>query len=213
MENEYIASLRKEYNLKTIDPTDLPDDPVEAFRHWFDLALEEGVNEPNAMVLSTVTAEGRPASRVVLLKDLTSQGLVFFTNYSSRKGKEMETKPFASVNFFWPELERQIRIEGKVVKVSKEISEAYFASRPKLSKAGAIVSSQSSVIESKDAMEKRMEELMQLPEEELHRPENWGGYNIIPDYYEFWQGRPGRLHDRIEYKLNDGVWVKSRLSP
>ncbi len=213
MENEHIAALRKEYLKAKLEPSDLPENPVDTFGNWFELALLEKCNEPNAMVLSTV-ANNRPSARVVLLKDCTQSGLVFFTNYLSRKGQQLLENPYASLTFFWHELERQIRIEGKVHKVSADISDAYFASRPRLSQAGALVSSQSQKIQSRDVLDKEMERLMSLPETEtFERPEHWGGYNLVPDYFEFWQGRAGRVHDRITYELENGCWRKYRLSP
>lgn len=211
---EYIAAIRKEYESPVLNPEDLPDDPVIAFKHWFDFAVEQKTDEVNAMVLSTVDSNHRPHSRVVLLKDLTASGLVFFTNYQSEKGRDLEQNPFACVNFFWQPQARQIRIEGRVEKTDQAVSEAYFYSRPRLSQAGAIVSNQSSMIESREPLDKKMAALMALPENEpLPKPDHWGGYNLIPDYFEFWQGRPGRVHDRIAFRLEDGIWKKFRLSP
>jgi len=212
--NDYIAAIRKEYAMPMLDPSDLPNNPVETFKHWFDLAIAEKVEEVNAMVLSTVDAQNRPHSRVVLLKDLTENGLVFFTNYSSKKGQNMTANPMVSINFFWQTMARQIRIEGKVEKVSEAINEAYFSSRPRLSQAGAIVSKQSEEIDSRVPLDKQMEMLMSQPESEpLPKPLNWGGYNVVPTYFEFWQGRPGRVHDRIAYEKNGELWRKYRLSP
>lgn len=214
IQKEYIAAIRKEYLSPVLNPGDLPNDPVTTFHHWFDFAIEEKVDEVNAMVLSTVDTAARPHSRVVLLKDLTETGLVFFTNYGSHKGQQLSENPFAAVTFFWAAQARQIRIEGKVQKVDAAVSEAYWNSRPRLSQAGAIVSAQSSTIESREALDAKMTELMALPETEvLKRPENWGGFNLVPDYFEFWQGRPGRVHDRIAYRKSEQNWVKSRLSP
>lgn len=214
MENEYIASIRKEYEMPIIGPEDFPNEPVQAFKYWFDLAIAEEVDEVNAMVLSTVDAQNRPHSRIVLLKDITDEGLVFFTNYQSKKGHNLEKNPYACVNFYWQQMARQIRVEGKVQKVSEEVSDEYFQSRPRLSQAGAIVSHQSKEIASREEMDAQMEKLMALPETELlKRPTGWGGYCLVPDYFEFWQGRPGRVHDRIAYELKDGHWRKFRLSP
>lgn len=214
IENEYLASIRKEYEMPVLEPADLPNNPVDAFKHWFDFAVAENVEEVNAMVLSTVDAQNKPHSRVVLLKDLTQSGLVFFTNYGSSKGADLENNPNACVTFFWPKLARQIRIEGRVHKVDEAVSKAYFSSRPRLSQAGAIVSSQSKEIESRQPLDEEMTRLMAMPETHpFEKPANWGGYNLIPDYFEFWQGRPGRVHDRICYELNTNTWRKFRRSP
>lgn len=214
MENEHIAALRKEYLRDSIDPSDFPAEPVAAFADWFDLVLAEQCPEPNAMVLSTVGANGRPSSRVVLLKDCTAQGLVFFTNYKSRKGEELFANPYACLNFFWHDLERQIRVEGKVEPLPSSVNDAYFNSRPRLSQAGALASMQSSIILDRQGLDAEMQRLMSLPESEaLVRPSHWGGYCLVPDYFEFWQGRAGRVHDRICYELNVSDWRKFRRSP
>lgn len=214
MRNDHIASLRREYQRATLDPGDMPEDPIWAFNSWFELALAENCVEPNALVLSTADTQGRPSSRVVLLKDCTEAGLVFYTNYHSRKGKQLSENPWAAMNFFWAELERQVRIEGKIEKVESSVSDAYFASRPRLSQAGAIVSAQSTKILGREALDAEMKKLMSLPESEvLQRPVNWGGFCLVPEYFEFWQGRAGRVHDRISYELNHGHWEKFRLSP
>jgi pyridoxamine 5'-phosphate oxidase len=210
---EYLAGLRREYTKATLNPGDLPAHPVDAFAHWFDYALTEGVHEPNAMVLGTVS-NNRPSSRVVLLKELTLEGVVFYTNYLSRKGREIAENPFACVNFFWWQQERQIRIEGKIEKISEAENQKYFRSRPRMSQAGAIVSNQSARIESREELDNKMAELMALPENvELQKPEHWGGFRLIPDYFEFWQGRAGRVHDRIVYELSETGWEQYRLQP
>jgi pyridoxamine 5'-phosphate oxidase len=209
-----IADLRKEYTRAFLNPEDLPDNPLQAFANWFDFAVHENVHEPNAMVLSTVK-NNRPSSRVVLLKGISDHGFVFYTNYKSKKGMELAENPFASLNFHWWQQERQIRIEGKVEQISAEESNQYFQSRPRLSQAGAIVSDQSSIIASRDDLDEAMKRIMEDPEATiLKRPVHWGGYRLIPDYLEFWQGRPGRVHDRIAFSLTtEGIWLKSRLSP
>jgi len=209
-----IADLRKEYTRAVLNPEDLPDDPLQAFANWFDFAVHENVHEPNAMVLSTVK-NNRPSSRVVLLKGISDHGFVFYTNYKSKKGMELAENPFASLNFHWWQQERQIRIEGKVEQISAEESDQYFQSRPRLSQAGAIVSDQSSIIVSRDDLDMAMKRIMEDTEATiLKRPVHWGGYRLIPDYLEFWQGRPGRVHDRIAFSLTtEGIWLKSRLSP
>jgi pyridoxamine 5'-phosphate oxidase len=209
-----IADLRKEYTRAVLNPEDLPDNPLQAFANWFDFAIHENVHEPNAMVLSTVK-NNRPSSRVVLLKGISDNGFVFYTNYKSKKGMELAANPYASLNFHWWQQERQIRIEGKVEKVSDGESDAYFQSRPRLSQAGAIVSDQSMIIDSRDGLDEAMKRIMNDPlETTLQRPKHWGGFRLIPDYIEFWQGRPGRVHDRIAFTLTgQGIWSKSRLSP
>lgn len=209
-----IADLRKEYTRAFLNPEDLPEDPLQAFANWFDFALHENVHEPNAMVLSTVN-DNRPSSRVVLLKGIAEKGFVFYTNYHSKKGRELQDNPNACLNFHWWQQERQIRIEGKVEKISEQESDEYFYSRPRLSQAGAIVSAQSSIIDSREPLDQAMKALMESSvESPLIRPQHWGGYCLIPDYLEFWQGRAGRVHDRIAYTLDKpGVWSKFRLSP
>jgi pyridoxamine 5'-phosphate oxidase len=209
-----IADLRKEYTRAFLNPQDLPENPLQAFSNWFDFAMHENVYEPNAMVLSTVSGN-RPSSRVVLLKGISEGGLVFYTNYNSKKGRELLENPFACLNFHWAQLERQVRIEGKVEKVTAQESDVYFQSRPRLSQAGAVVSNQSSIIDSRDELDEAMKQLMDEENNELLvRPLHWGGFRLIPDYLEFWQGRPGRVHDRIAYSRSaDGSWSKRRLSP
>ena len=214
MNRSDIADLRKEYSRSFLNPEDLPQNPLEAFTNWFDFALHEQVHEPNAMVLSTVHGN-RPSSRVVLLKGIVDQGFIFFTNYNSKKGRELLENPFACLNFHWWQQERQIRIEGKVAKISEQESDEYFHSRPRLSKAGAIVSDQSTIIESRRPLDDAMNKLMESSDDStLIRPKHWGGYCLVPDYLEFWQGRPGRVHDRIAYAREaSGAWTKFRLSP
>lgn len=214
MNRSDIADLRKEYTRAFLNPEDLPDNPLQAFANWFDFAIHESLHEPNAMVLSTAV-NNRPSSRVVLLKGISEGGFVFYTNYNSKKGRELIENPVASLNFHWAQQERQVRIEGKVEKVSAQESDEYFDSRPRLSQAGAIVSGQSSVVNSRQELDSSMKELMESnPDKPLVRPAHWGGFRLMPDYLEFWQGRPGRVHDRIAYSLSaDGSWSKSRLSP
>lgn len=214
MNRSDIADLRKEYTRAFLNLEDLPDNPLQAFANWFDFAIHESLHEPNAMVLSTAV-NNRPSSRVVLLKGISEGGFVFYTNYNSKKGRELIENPVASLNFHWAQQERQVRIEGKVEKVSAQESDEYFDSRPRLSQAGAIVSEQSSVVNSRQELDSSMKELMESnPDKPLVRPAHWGGFRLMPDYLEFWQGRPGRVHDRIAYSLSaDGSWSKSRLSP
>jgi len=214
MNRSDIADLRKEYGRSFLNPEDLPQNPLEAFTNWFDFAMHENLYEPNAMVLSTAV-NNRPSSRVVLLKGISDGGFVFYTNYNSKKGHELIENPFASLNFHWAQQERQVRIEGKVEKVSAAESDAYFQSRPRLSQAGAIVSAQSSVVNSREELDAAMKEFMESdPDKPLVRPAHWGGFRLMPDYLEFWQGRPGRVHDRIAYSYSAvGGWTKCRLSP
>ncbi|MBD2752932.1 pyridoxamine 5'-phosphate oxidase [Spirosoma validum] len=209
-----ISDLRNEYTLSGLDKTDVLSDPIAQFRRWFDAALSARVPEPNAMHVSTVTANGRPDGRIVLLKDVSDTGFTFYTNYESRKGRELTDHPFATLTFFYPELERQMRIEGRVEKVSAAESDAYFNSRPRGSQIGAWVSHQSSVIDNRDVLETRQRELeAQFAGQPVPRPPYWGGFRVLPDVLEFWQGRPSRLHDRIRYRKDENNWLIERLSP
>ena len=209
-----IADLRKEYTKNGLSEEDVKDNPTEQFQNWFDAALDSGLPEPNAMHLSTVSEEGRPSSRIVLLKELDDKGFVFYTNYHSKKGRDLAVNPFASLTFFWVDLERQVRIEGKVTKVSVQESDDYFAIRPRGSQIGSWVSHQSEIIPSRDVLEQKQREYeQQFVDRVVPRPPHWGGYRLIPDRVEFWQGRPGRLHDRIVYDLRAEKWAISRLAP
>lgn len=213
MDNQ-IASLRNEYTKAALEVNQTAESPLEQFREWFNEARKSEVMEPNAMVLSTVDQEGRPVGRVVLLKDLTGQGFSFYTNYNSRKGKEIEKNPFASLTFFWPELERQVRIEGKLQKTSKQASDTYFASRPRGSQIGAWASPQSEEIPDRESLEIRERNYQERFEgKEVPRPDHWGGYELIPDKIEFWQGRKSRLHDRVFYQKGSNGWTRKRLAP
>ena len=209
-----ISDLRNEYTLSGLDLSDVSPNPIDQFRRWFEAALSAHLPEPNAMHISTITAEGRPDGRIVLLKDVSDQGFTFYTNYESNKGQQLINHPFAALTFFYPELERQIRIEGQVEKVSADESDAYFASRPRGSQIGAWVSHQSSIIDNRDVLETRQRELeTQFAEKPIPRPPHWGGFRVMPDSLEFWQGRPSRLHDRIRYRKKGAEWVIDRLSP
>lgn len=207
-----IANLRKEYSFKQLSINDVNNNPIRQFNLWFEEAVSAEILEPNAMVLSTVH-DNKPSSRVVLLKEIRDNGFVFFTNYDSKKGKALETNPFASINFFWPELERQVRIEGIVTKISESDSNDYFKTRPIESRIGAWVSPQSRVIENRAWLEQRESEfILKFKDGEIPKPENWGGYILNPILMEFWQGRPSRLHDRILYTM-DQSWRISILAP
>ncbi|MEZ0538659.1 pyridoxamine 5'-phosphate oxidase [Fibrella arboris] len=209
-----IADLRKDYTLNGLDQTDVSADPFAQFQQWFDAALAAGINEPNAMHLATVSPEGRPEGRIVLVKGIDDTGFSFYTNYSSRKAASLAVHPFASLTFFWPELERQVRIEGRVEKVTESESDAYFNSRPRGSQIGAWVSHQSEVITGRDVLATKQQRLDdQFNNQPIPRPPFWGGYRVIPDQIEFWQGRPSRLHDRIRYRLEAGTWLIERVSP
>ncbi len=211
-----INQLRQEYQKAALDAAQVDAEPIVQFGKWFQEALDAGVPEPNAMTLATATSEGKPSARIVLLKGFDRQGFSFFTNYQSRKGLEFEQNPFAALVFWWIELERQVRIEGRVEKLPPEQSAEYFQSRPRGSQIGAWASPQSAVIESRAVLETRVHELEQeyAGVETLPRPEHWGGYLVIPTIIEFWQGRPNRLHDRICYTLqSDGTWNIKRLAP
>lgn len=209
-----LASLRREYSKNKLSRSSVTADPFEQFRKWMDEALNSELPEPTAMMLSTVSAECRPSSRVVLLKGYGPDGFVFFTNYKSRKGRELEVNPYAALHFFWPELERQINVSGSVSKVPADESDEYFASRPYTSRIGAWASHQSETLASRTELVKRAAALMvKYPTGHVPRPPHWGGYRLTPDRFEFWQGRESRLHDRIIYELKGDAWEISRLSP
>lgn len=209
-----IEGLRNEYALEELEESGVSADPMEQFRLWFEQALRSEVTEANAMSLATATKDAKPSVRIVLLKGFDQQGFRFFTNYESRKGRELQENPFASLCFFWPELERQIRIEGSIEKVSREESVEYFEKRPRLSQLGAWASSQSDVLESREELEKKFTDLDQkFKNSSIPAPEHWGGYRLLPSSIEFWQGRTGRLHDRLRYIRESGTWNLYRLSP
>ena len=210
-----IADLRREYTRAVLHEDDLHPDPIEQFREWFSQALETDVHEPTAMTLATASPDGRPSARMVLLKGIEPEGFVFYTDYRSRKARELEANPHAALVFFWPELERQVRVTGVVRRVTTAESEAYFRSRPPGSRISAWASRQSEVLQSRAELEDRIREMRErFADGEIPLPPHWGGYRLEPETIEFWQGRESRLHDRIRYsRLSDGGWRTERLSP
>ena len=210
-----LAELRKNYSLGSMDVADVDRNPFRQFDAWFAQAVDAKLPEPNTMTLATVDSRGRPSARIVLIKGVDERGFMFFTNYESRKGRELADNPHASLLFYWIELERQVRIEGNVVKASPAESDQYFESRPLGSRIGAWASEQSQVIESRAVLEAREREISAKYGEHPPRPPHWGGYRLIPDAIEFWQGRPSRLHDRLLYTraVEGGDWQLARLSP
>jgi pyridoxamine 5'-phosphate oxidase len=209
-----IADLRREYTLRGLNEADMAPDPIAQLQIWFDQALAAGVPEPNAMVLATAAPDGRPSARVVLLKGVDARGFAFFTNYHSRKGRELSANPVAALTFFWPELERQVRVEGAVAAVTADESDDYFRTRPPDSQLGAWASPQSEVIESRAELERRLAAVRaRFAGGAVPRPPHWGGYRLTPATVEFWQGGPGRLHDRLRYARTPGGWQLERLAP
>jgi pyridoxamine 5'-phosphate oxidase len=210
-----ISDLRKEYSRATLDISNVLPDPVKQFEKWFDEAIQAGISEPNAMHLATVNEQGKPSSRIVLLKGIAKEGLVFYTNYQSKKGKELDQNPACAITFFWADIERQVRMEGVAERLDTNASETYFQSRPRGSQIGAWASPQSSVVKNREILEQRFSEIEKKFEAQkvLPRPHQWGGYRIDPLLIEFWQGRAGRLHDRIQFTKVEGVWRIDRLAP
>ncbi|MFG6177263.1 pyridoxamine 5'-phosphate oxidase [Halomonas sp. THAF12] len=209
-----IADIRRDYEGGRLDETQLPDHPLALFDDWLALALDAEGEDGNAMTLATVDSQGRPHARVVLLKAADEQGLVFYSNYHSHKGSELANVPYAALVFWWPSLSRQVRVEGPVEQVGETESDAYFASRPRASQLGAWVATQSVVIPDRNWLEEREARFEQAYEgQEIPRPVHWGGYRLVPEMIEFWQGQPSRLHDRIRFERRDDHWQRFRLAP
>ena len=210
-----IADLRKEYSRATLDISNVLPEPLKQFEKWFDEAVLAGITEPNAMNLATVNEQGKPSGRIVLLKGIDKNKLLFYTNYQSKKGIELEKNPACALTFFWAEIERQVRIEGVAERVEIKTSEEYFQSRPRGSQIGAWASPQSSIIKDRAILEERANQIEKKFEhvKALPRPHQWGGYQVDPLLFEFWQGRASRLHDRIQYVKADGSWNIHRLAP
>lgn len=212
-----LTNWRQNYVKGTLDETQVDRDPFMMFKTWMKDAVESGIIEPNAMALATTGADGKPSVRMVLLKNFDSRGLMFFTNYESKKGRQLTENPKAALLFFWDKLERQIRIEGEIGKVPEKISEEYFNSRPLESRIAAAISPQSKPVAKQQLENAFLEMKDKYPDEKIPKPINWGGYQLIPVIFEFWQGRPGRLHDRIQYRIDktklSQEWIIERLAP
>jgi pyridoxamine 5'-phosphate oxidase len=208
-----FSSIRNDYRQRELDKTHVNPDPMLQFRTWMEHAINAGIEEPTAMTLATATADGIPSARMVLLKGFDERGFTFFTNYLGRKGRELDANPAAALVFFWKELERQVRVEGRVVKIPAHESDEYFDSRPEDNQVNAIISPQSENISSRAHLEDLREYYLKNHNGPHKRPKNWGGYCLVPIAIEFWQGRPGRMHDRIVYSLTADGWKIARLAP
>jgi pyridoxamine 5'-phosphate oxidase len=209
-----LADLRLNYSKAELTEASVADHPFTQFHQWLEAAIASELLEPNAMTLATITPEGRPVARMVLLKALDERGFVFFTNYDSAKGQQLQGNPDCALVFWWGELERQVRIEGRVEKISAEESDVYFQQRPRPSQLGAWASPQSQVIGDRRILEEQLVKIQEkYTDQKVPRPDHWGGFRVMPTAIEFWQGRPSRLHDRILFTLTNGTWQKSRLAP
>jgi len=210
-----LATIRKDYRLQSLSEEDVDTNPIKQFEKWFQQALASGIEEPNAMTLATSTTDGKPSARIVLLKGIKDNGFVFFTNYESKKGKQIHDNPSAGIVFFWKELERQVTIQGEIKKVGEQESDEYFASRPLESRIGAWSSPQSQVIENREVLEKNVAYYSdKYQSQNIPRPSHWGGYILMPTLIEFWQGGAGRLHDRLQYSIDaTNSWIIKRLAP
>ncbi len=211
---EYVQKNRRDFSNAPLEEREAPASPFELFEQWFDHVLKSEITDPYAFTLATASAGGMPSARVVYMRDISEAGLTCYTNYSSRKGNHLKENPFFCANFYWEDLSRQVRFEGKATKVAPEISDEYFASRPRESQIGAWASDQSSTLKSREELEEKLRELKNKFEgATVPRPPHWGGYLLIPSKVEFWQGRESRLHDRLEYTHNGNSWKLDRLSP
>ena len=209
-----IQELRIDYRRGVLDESSADPNPLVLFQQWLNAAIAENLSEPNAMILATAALDGKPSARVMLLRNADEKGFVFFTNYDSRKGKEIGQNPFASLVFFWQPLHRQIRVEGRIARVSAQESDAYFDSRPRGNQLSAAASPQSQVIPNREFLETRVQEVDARYTKNVLRPAHWGGYRVVPDVIEFWQGRESRLHDRLRYtRTRDNTWKIERLAP
>lgn len=211
--NDDIQKKRHEYSLKELNEHDVNPDPFVQFDTWFKIALDADLPDANAMTLATVNSDGKPTARILLLKDYSKDGYCFFTNYRSKKGEDIELNPFGAMVFFWPQLEKQIRIEGRIEKLNPEHSSVYFMARPVGSRRAAAVSPQSTILTSRAELENAIEKFKNEYGDEFNRPDYWGGYKLIPNKFEFWQGRESRLNDRIEFVIEKENWTFHRLAP
>jgi len=214
MAKDLLWKVGEQYDGSPLDPADCDPDPVVEVRHWLKLAVDGGLPTANAMTLATIDERDRPAARMVLLKEIDERGFVFYTSYDSRKARDLAVHPAAALVLYWEPLHRQIRIEGSVERISGAESDAYFATRPRGSQLGAIASPQSEVLANRELLERKVAALdAQYREGAVPRPLNWGGYRVVPDMIELWQGQPSRLHDRVRYRLSGGAWIRERLAP
>lgn len=212
--NRDIAGIRRDYTGDNLDSATTPDSPFPLFRQWLELAVEQEEDDANAMTLATTDAQGLPHARIVLLKGFDERGMVFYTSYQSHKGSELANTPYAALVFWWPKLQRQVRIEGAVEQTEPEESDRYFQTRPRSSQLGTWISQQGVEIPDRDWLEERKHRFEQVYDsQEVERPSHWGGYRVIPEVIEFWQGQRSRLHDRIRYRQRDDEWFKARLAP